>query len=225
MVRGVQAEVDGATVFLGNARLMREQGADIRVIEAQAASHEAQGRTVSWLALRRADGFELAGLLAFGDTIKPGAAHKAMPASACDKSLANLDALRHADGGTPTAAIRDAMQRTMQEDAAVFRTGETLAQGVERIRKVHASFDDVKVSDVKRFQTAMGEFFETRKTELLDKIRNEKPDLKKDAAAVDAGRALRRSVRGLLGVRGLRQGQRGRGAGHPARAARAVGCS
>jgi len=47
-------------------------------------------------------------------------------------------------------------------------------------------FDDVKVSDVKRFQNAMGEFFETRKTELLDKIRNEKPDLKKDAAAVDA---------------------------------------
>jgi F-type H+/Na+-transporting ATPase subunit alpha len=47
-------------------------------------------------------------------------------------------------------------------------------------------FDDVKVTDVKRCQTAMGEYFETRKTELLDKIRNEKPDLKKDAAAVDA---------------------------------------
>ena len=47
-------------------------------------------------------------------------------------------------------------------------------------------FDDVAVSDVKRFQNDMGEFFNTRKTELLDKIRNEKPDLKKDAAAVDA---------------------------------------
>ncbi len=47
-------------------------------------------------------------------------------------------------------------------------------------------FDDVKVADIKRCQTAMGEFFETRKTELLDKIRNEKPDLKKDAAAVEA---------------------------------------
>ncbi len=47
-------------------------------------------------------------------------------------------------------------------------------------------FDDVAVSDVKRFQSAMGEFFSTRKGELLDKIRNEKPDLKKDAAMVDA---------------------------------------
>ncbi len=47
-------------------------------------------------------------------------------------------------------------------------------------------FDDVAVSDVKRFQAALGEFFTTRKSDLLDKIRNEKPDLKKDTAMVDA---------------------------------------
>jgi F-type H+-transporting ATPase subunit alpha len=46
-------------------------------------------------------------------------------------------------------------------------------------------FDDVAVADVKRFQAAMGEYFSTRKTEVLDKIRNEKPDLKKDASMVD----------------------------------------
>ena len=47
-------------------------------------------------------------------------------------------------------------------------------------------FDDVAVVDVKRFQAALGDFFNTRKGDLLDKIRNEKPDLKKDAAMVDA---------------------------------------
>jgi F-type H+-transporting ATPase subunit alpha len=47
-------------------------------------------------------------------------------------------------------------------------------------------FDDVAVADVRRFQAAMGEFFSTRKNDLLDKIRNEKPDLKKDATSVDA---------------------------------------
>ena len=47
-------------------------------------------------------------------------------------------------------------------------------------------FDDVAVADVKRFQNALGEFLTTRKSELLDKIRNEKPDLKKDATAVEA---------------------------------------
>jgi succinate dehydrogenase / fumarate reductase flavoprotein subunit len=80
-------------------------------------------------------------------TVPRGAAHKALPPSACDKALANFDLLRHANGGTPTAVIRNAMQRTMQDDAAVFRTGETLRQGVQKIREVHASFADVKVSD------------------------------------------------------------------------------
>jgi F-type H+-transporting ATPase subunit alpha len=47
-------------------------------------------------------------------------------------------------------------------------------------------FDDVAVKDIGRCQDAMGEFFNTRKGDILDKIRNEKPDLKKDAAMVDA---------------------------------------
>jgi F-type H+-transporting ATPase subunit alpha len=46
-------------------------------------------------------------------------------------------------------------------------------------------FDDVPVDRVKECQTAMGEFFDTRKTDLLDKIRNEKPDLKKNTEMVD----------------------------------------
>src|SRR3546814_15876435 len=70
-----------------------------------------------------------------------------LAADACDRSLANLDRLRNANGDTPTAVIRDRMQRTMQADAAVFRTGETLAEGVEKIREIRASFSDVKVSD------------------------------------------------------------------------------
>ncbi len=47
-------------------------------------------------------------------------------------------------------------------------------------------FDDVAIDKVKACQLAMGEFFETRKTDLLDKIRNEKPDLKKNTEMVDA---------------------------------------
>jgi Cu+-exporting ATPase len=68
--RGVRAEVDGSIVHLGNRRLMAEIGADTAPLEALAQAHEAAGRTVSWLAL----GAELAGLLAFGDTVKPSAA-------------------------------------------------------------------------------------------------------------------------------------------------------
>jgi len=71
--RGVQADIEGATVYLGNARLMRELGTDPGWLQARAAQHEDSGRTVSWLAVRTPGGIEVAGLLAFGDTIKPGA--------------------------------------------------------------------------------------------------------------------------------------------------------
>ncbi len=81
------------------------------------------------------------------ETITPGASHKPLAGDACDKSLSNLDALRNAHGDTPTAQIRDRMQRAMQNDAAVFRTGDTLANGVKSIREINASFADVKVSD------------------------------------------------------------------------------
>ena len=81
------------------------------------------------------------------ETIKPGQPHKRLDSDALDKSLANLDKLRFAKGGTPTADIRLNMQRIMQNDAAVFRTGETLQQGVSKIQQAFKSFEDVKVSD------------------------------------------------------------------------------
>ncbi len=80
-------------------------------------------------------------------TIKPGQPHKDLPASACDKALGNLDRLRNANGSTPTAEVRLTMQKTMQADAAVFRTAQTLKEGCAKMDKVFASFDDVRVSD------------------------------------------------------------------------------
>ncbi len=80
-------------------------------------------------------------------TIKPGQAHKDLPASVCDKALGNFDRIRHANGSTPTAQIRDSMQKTMQADAAVFRTARTLQEGCAKMAKVFASFQDVKVTD------------------------------------------------------------------------------
>ncbi len=80
-------------------------------------------------------------------TIKPGQPHKALPASACDQALANLDRLRHANGSMPTAEIRANMQKTMQADAAVFRTEKSLQEGCAKMTQVFASFEDVKVAD------------------------------------------------------------------------------
>jgi succinate dehydrogenase / fumarate reductase flavoprotein subunit len=82
-----------------------------------------------------------------GETIVKGAAHKPLASDACDKALSLLDKLRNANGSTPTAALRDKMQRTMQSDAAVFRTDKTLKEGVARMADIFAGFEDVKVSD------------------------------------------------------------------------------
>ncbi|MGN6227414.1 MAG: succinate dehydrogenase flavoprotein subunit [Dyella sp.] len=81
------------------------------------------------------------------EVIQPGASHKDLPASVLDKALTRFDGLRNANGSTPTAKIRAEMQRTMQSDAAVFRTGDTLKDGKRKISEVYDSFKDVKVSD------------------------------------------------------------------------------
>jgi succinate dehydrogenase / fumarate reductase flavoprotein subunit len=81
------------------------------------------------------------------ETIGREMPHAPLAGDACDPALARLDRLRNANGGSPTSVIRDKMQRTMQADAAVFRTGETLADGVRKMQEIHASFADVGVSD------------------------------------------------------------------------------
>jgi len=81
------------------------------------------------------------------EIVKPGAPHKDLPASALDQALGRFDSLRYAKGSLPTAKIRAEMQRTMQSDAAVFRTGESLKEGCDKISKVYDSFKDVGVSD------------------------------------------------------------------------------
>ena len=70
----------------------------------------------------------------------PGQSHPPLAADAGDDSLARLDHFRHADGGTPTAKLRDDMQAWMQSNCAVFRTSEILEEGNEKIHEVWNGF-------------------------------------------------------------------------------------
>jgi succinate dehydrogenase / fumarate reductase flavoprotein subunit len=81
------------------------------------------------------------------EIITPGEPHRPLAKEAGAEAVARLERLRNANGTRPTAAIRVEMQKTMQMDAAVFRTGETLAQGIEKLGATFASFADVRVSD------------------------------------------------------------------------------
>jgi len=79
--------------------------------------------------------------------VTPGAPHRALKADCAEAALARLDKLRHANGERRTAEIRLDMQRIMQSDAAVFRTGETLNDGKRKLGQVYASFAEVRVTD------------------------------------------------------------------------------
>ncbi len=80
-------------------------------------------------------------------TIQPGENHKPLKNSAADPALDRLDRFRHANGATPTAAIRNGMQKVMESNCAVFRTGEVLKEGVEKLKQIWAMKADVRVTD------------------------------------------------------------------------------
>jgi succinate dehydrogenase / fumarate reductase flavoprotein subunit len=81
------------------------------------------------------------------ETVDPAESHKPIAADAAEFALDRFDRLRHADGGTPTAELRLEMQRAMQSNCAVFRTGEVLEEGCEKLAQTWAKRGDIKVSD------------------------------------------------------------------------------
>ncbi|MBP1804972.1 succinate dehydrogenase flavoprotein subunit [Rubellimicrobium aerolatum] len=91
--------------------------------------------------------FGRAAAIRAAEIVTPGTANPDIPKEALDYALGRFDALRHAKGHVPTAALREEMQRAMQEDAAVFRASDTLAQGVRRMTAVAGRMDDLRVSD------------------------------------------------------------------------------
>jgi succinate dehydrogenase / fumarate reductase flavoprotein subunit len=82
-----------------------------------------------------------------GRLLTSGARMRPLASGAGDVAVARLDKLRHAKGKLPTAMIRLEMQRIMQSHAAVFRTGESLQEGIHKLERVFASFADVGLAD------------------------------------------------------------------------------
>ena len=87
-----------------------------------------------------------AGLRA-AEILKPGAKQSDLKPASTEGHLDRFDHFRNAKGSTPTAALRLDMQKAMQNDAAVFRTGETLKQGVDKLQEIHNRMPDIGVTD------------------------------------------------------------------------------
>src|SRR5580765_3839925 len=132
--------------------LTRAQGADGVVPGLMAVG---EGACVSVHGANRLGSNSLLDLVIFGReaarhcaaTLEPGAAGKPLARDAGEGALERIDRLRNASGGRPTAQVRLEMQKTMQADAAVFRTGSTLAAGCESLARTFGSCADLGLSD------------------------------------------------------------------------------
>lgn len=91
--------------------------------------------------------FGRAAALRAAEIVTPGEKHADLPADAADLALARLDRYRNAAGNTPTADLRLRMQKTMQSNCAVFRTGEVLQEGQKLIHEVWGGIRDIRVTD------------------------------------------------------------------------------
>ena len=91
--------------------------------------------------------FGRAAALRCAELMQPEESQPELPKDSADLALGRLDKFRNASGSTPTAQLRMRMQRVMQNNCAVFRTGPVLEEGHKLIHDVHAAMPDVRVTD------------------------------------------------------------------------------
>jgi succinate dehydrogenase / fumarate reductase, flavoprotein subunit len=91
--------------------------------------------------------FGRAAAIRAGEVVDRKAALAPVNVAEVDRALGRFDAARNAKGSVPTAELRLEMQRTMQADAAVFRTDKTLAEGVAKMTAIAGKLDDIHVTD------------------------------------------------------------------------------
>ena len=91
--------------------------------------------------------FGRAAAIRAGQILTPGVGNAPLNRASIDKAFDRFDGLRHAAGQVPTAELRLEMQRTMQADAAVFRTSKSLSEGVEKMTAIAARLGDLHVTD------------------------------------------------------------------------------
>ncbi len=91
--------------------------------------------------------FGRAAAIRCSETMKPGQPHKALSEELTDNIIKRFDGLRNANGEHKTADVRLEMQKVMQGHAAVFRTSEVLAEGVEKLFETSKKMDSLKVTD------------------------------------------------------------------------------
>jgi succinate dehydrogenase / fumarate reductase flavoprotein subunit len=91
--------------------------------------------------------FGRAAALRATEIVTPDSPHRDLPAGAGDVALERFDFFRHAQGNIRTAALRLEMQKIMQIDCGVFRSGATLAEGQRLLGAAWEKRKNLQVTD------------------------------------------------------------------------------
>ncbi|MGB1668506.1 MAG: succinate dehydrogenase flavoprotein subunit, partial [Candidatus Puniceispirillaceae bacterium] len=81
------------------------------------------------------------------ETCTAGGTARSAPQEATEKALDRFDRMRHAKGDVGAAEIRLEMQQAMQRHAAVFRSTDSLSDGVASMDKIAAKMGHIGVKD------------------------------------------------------------------------------
>src|SRR5271156_2784777 len=141
-----------ATNYHGEA-LIKKDGNPDHIVPGMMALGEAA--CVSVHGANRLGSNSLIDLVVFGraaahrcaEILTPSDKQPELPKDSAERSLSRLDKYRNASGSTPTSHLRTKMQQVMQNNCAVFRTGEVLQEGSKLIHQVFDGISDVRVSD------------------------------------------------------------------------------
>jgi succinate dehydrogenase / fumarate reductase, flavoprotein subunit len=84
-----------------------------------------------------------------------------VPENAADAVIAMLEQVRHAKGSEKIAVLRRELQETMDKNAQVFRTEETLNEALEKIYELRERYQNISIQDQgQRFNTDLLEAVE-----------------------------------------------------------------
>ncbi|BGP07506.1 succinate dehydrogenase flavoprotein subunit [Rhodotorula toruloides] len=140
------------TKYTGEVLTVGENGED-KVVPGLYAAGEAA--CVSVHGANRLGANSLLDIVVFGracakhiaSTLEPGKPHKKISDNAGIESIQALDQIRTSNGPKHTSEIRLDMQKAMQADAAVFRTQDSLENGVKELERVRSTWKDLGIKD------------------------------------------------------------------------------